>query len=328
MTDRALQHRRTHNLLLLQRFLTLREGSSPFTLVLDSLEQSGRPLVREYVQRAKTTKIGIVYVSFETPRPQDGVTTVVNARRKDSAVLQKEISASCLKNSKNLLIIDTLHPLASKPSMNLATFLSSLITPTVSLLAIYHLDIPLSPHTASPYHPSPLTLLKYLATTIFTVHSLSQVLARKRAADRSLAEPVFGLAEETEGVLVGLGANDPRGLVLEMEHRRKSGREIEEWFFLPASKCQPSPADRTREKIMLLEDHPLYRPQVAGSDPSGEVGDEDSTFSLGLTEKQRRDRENVVLPYFDAQKDGGGGGGRILYDMGVEDDFDEEEDEI
>jgi elongator complex protein 5 len=40
-----------------------------------------------------------------------------------------------------------------------------------------------------------------------------------------------------------------------------------------------------------------------------------------------RDREGVVLPYFDAQK-GGGEGGRILYDMGEEDDFDEEEDEI
>jgi len=35
----------------------------------------------------------------------------------------------------------------------------------------------------------------------------------------------------------------------------------------------------------------------------------------------------VVLPYFDAQK-GGGEGGRILYDMGEEDDFDEDEDEI
>ena len=58
------------------------------------------------------------------------------------------------------------------------------------------------------------------------------------------------------------------------------------------------------------------------------------TFELGLTERQRQEREGVVLPYYDAQKaaeqgiDGPGEGGRILYDMGVEDDFDEEEDEI
>ena len=230
--------------------------------------------------------------------------------------------------AENLVIIDSLHSLASRPSLNLPMFLSSLITPTASLLAIYHLDVPLSSQGVSPYSPSPLTLLKYLATTIFTVHSLTQVLARKRAADRSLAEPVFGLAEETEGVIVGLGANDPRGVVLEMEHRRKSGRGIEEWFFLPASMHQEPASDRSKDKVLLLEDHPLYRPRVAESDPIGEVGDEDSTFSLGLTDKQRRDREKVVLPYFDAQKEGGGRGGRILYDMGVEDDFDEEEDEI
>lgn len=62
--------------------------------------------------------------------------------------------------------------------------------------------------------------------------------------------------------------------------------------------------------------------------------DAETTFSLGLTEKQKRDRDGVVLPYFDAQKEGGaagpGEGGRILYEMGAEDreDFDDEEDEI
>ena len=35
-----------------------------------------------------------------------------------------------------------------------------------------------------------------------------------------------------------------------------------------------------------------------------------------------------MLPYFDAQSEEGGVGGRILYDMGAEDDFDDEEDEI
>jgi elongator complex protein 5 len=49
-----------------------------------------------------------------------------------------------------------------------------------------------------------------------------------------------------------------------------------------------------------------------------------------LTEKQRKDRDGVVLPYFDAQKGEGGEGGRILYEMGAEDreDFDDEENEI
>jgi len=233
------------------------------------------------------------------------------------------------------LIIDTLHPLATHPTLHLPTFLSSLITPTTSILAICHLDIPLLPQPTSTYAPSPLALLKYLSTTLLTVHSLSQTIARKAAADRSVAEPVFGLDEEVGGVLKGLGGNDRRGVVVEMEYRRKSGRAVGEWFFLPTDvKGGVLGAGRLKaggERVILLEDHPLYRRLPAEGEGEGvgaEEGGVRSTFDLGLTEKQRRDREGVVLPYYDAQKEGGGVGGRILYDMGEEDDFDEEEDEI
>ena len=178
-------------------------------------------------------------------------------------------------------------------------------------------------------------MLKYLATTIFTTHSLHHILAQKAARERSLAEPVFGLEQGTEGVLISQDANGKEGLVLEMEYRRKSGRGVKEWYFLPypsspitlqATKSLPG---RGKESVILLEDHPLYRRPEAetGADGAGDQADMDVTFNLGLTERQREAREGVVLPYFDAQK-GGGEGGRILYDMGEEDDFDEEEDEI
>ena len=137
-------------------------------------------------------------------------------------------------------------------------------------------------------------------------------------------------------------------MVLEMEYRRKSGRVVEEVFFLPSSPSSlssttsPSPppsAIQALEKIKaitLLDDHPAFAPHtVTDISNGGEIQSEDlgGTFKLGLTEKQRRDREGVVLPYYDAQRgfeEGGevGDGGRILYEMGEEDDFDEEEDEI
>jgi elongator complex protein 5 len=83
-----------------------------------------------------------------------------------------------------------------------------------------------------------------------------------------------------------------------------------------------------KEVVTLLDDNILYNPPME-RDPGAENEEPTSTFELGLTDKQRRDREGVVLPYFDAQSgDGPGEGGRILYDMGEEDDFDEEEDEI
>ena len=202
----------------------------------------------------------------------------------------------------------------------------------ISLLAVYHQDIPVI-QNSQPYAPSPLSLFTYLATTIVTVHSLAHVLAQKAARDRSQVPPVFGLEEEINGIILGrldqpktLVGNE--GIVLEIEHRRKSGRSVSEWYFLPAASRYH--AQQAKEVVTLLEDHPLYRPQEeADGAQNQESYEPESTFELGLTERQRRDRENVVLPYFDAQKgEGPGEGGRILYDMGEEDDFDEEEDEI
>jgi elongator complex protein 5 len=225
-----------------------------------------------------------------------------------------------------MLVLDNLNPLICA-SPNLPQFLSSLIAPNTSLVACLHSDIPL-PTLPSPYSPSPLNLLTFLATTIMTTHSLSHLLAQKAAKERSLPSPVFGLAEETEGVITGMGSNDPRGTVIEMEYRRKSGRGVREWFWLPifVKPGTGAQASRAKERVILLEDHPLYKTALNQSEESAEM---DTTFNLSLTEKQRKDREGVVLPYFDAQREEGvGEGGRILYDMGSEDDFDEEEDEI
>lgn len=127
--------------------------------------------------------------------------------------------------------------------------------------------------------------------------------------------------------MVGRGANacGKGGYVVRMEHRRRSGRGVEEVFLVSVGE---------KGGVGLLDDFVGWR---GGGDGGGdghggrEEGGEGQTFELGLTERQWRDREGVVLPYFDAQargKEGVGEGGRILYDMGVEDDFDEEEDEV
>lgn len=200
-----------------------------------------------------------------------------------------------------------------------------------SLVATYHQDVPIPSNNRRPYSPSPLSLISYLATTVIKLHSFSHILAQKAARDRSLAAPVFGLEEEQDGVLLGrldklVGNEDAEAIVLEMEHRRKSGRGVLEWYILPPASHYPS--NQTKEIVTLLDDHPLYHPL---GEPDADAGDDqpESTFELRLTDRQRREREGVVLPYFDAQQgDGPGEGGRILYDMGEEDDFDEEEDEI
>lgn len=240
-----------------------------------------------------------------------------------------------------LILIDAINPLLSSrkldPTFQLAGFLGSFITPKdpsaqkadASLVVTYHSDVPGLP-VQNPYTPSPLSILTYLATSIITLHSFSHILAQKAARDRSLVAPVFGLDEEQDGIILGRldklsGTGAAEGIVLELEHRRKSGRGVLEWYLLPpASRYSPQ---HVKEIITLLDDNILYNPPME-SDANAEE-EPKSTFELGLTDRQRRDREGVVLPYFDAQHgDGPGEGGRILYDMGEEDDFDEEEDEI
>jgi elongator complex protein 5 len=195
----------------------------------------------------------------------------------------------------------------------------------------------------SDYSPPPLTLLSYVATTVLTLHSFAQFLVKKVAADRGIEAPPFGLEEVKESVVKSIHCRmksnqiEPVGrtrtsVIIEMEHRRKSGRSLSEWYLLTDSSENslqyPKAFQTARESFILLDDHPLVRTSNVNLDSVTSNGPQ-STFSLSLTERQKREREGVVLPYFDAQKTGGeGGGGRILYDMGVEDDFDEEEDEI
>lgn len=243
------------------------------------------------------------------------------------------------RSTGSLIIIDSINPLCSAETNDLPALLSAFISPSTSLLTVYHLDLPQDRPGSGPnaYTPAPLTLLRYLATTIITLHALHHVLARKAARNRSHADPSFGLEEGKEGVLQGLGANGTSDIVLELEHRRKSGRGVREWFYMPiktaahptygTSLPTAQATKQLKSEVQLLEDHPQYRTPEQVADEKEESSGAAATFELELTEKQRRDREGVVLPYFDAQK-GGGEGGRILYDMGSEDDFDEDEDEI
>ncbi|KAK1655432.1 histone acetylation protein 2 [Colletotrichum phormii] len=351
MAPSAENHSRSHSLLLFQKLLNLRDGASPLTLVLDSLEQSAAPVFRELVSRAKVAKAKVILLSFATLKRPRGADVVVRARGKNLKALRAEIlshypkmdpraSKGASSSQKTVVLLDSLNELATAAPQILPSFLSSIIMPAVSLVAVYHTDVPLVlPRTVSEYEPHPLTVLSHLATSILRLSGLRQEIERQKARNRSLQEPEWGLGEGREGVLVGLKGDvkseDYHGVVVEMEVRRRSGRAMAEKFVVLPQKGQVSSAAGVAAKgsrIYLLSEHPVFAaPEGSGEADAGHGEDEEpeSTFNLGLTEKQRKDREGIVLPYFDAQTDiGAGEGGRILYEMGREDDFDDEEDEI
>ncbi|CRK42873.1 Elongator complex protein 5 like [Verticillium longisporum] len=358
----AQSHSRSHSLLLLQKLLNLRDGSSPLTLVLDNLEQSATPVIREFVARAKIGKSKVIFLSFATLKKPRDIDVFVKGRGKNLTALRTEILSHYPKpddqagkakrkpSQRTLVLLDSLNDLATAHAHDLPGFLSSILSPATSLVAVYHTDVPLLlPATVSEYEPHPLTTLSHLATALLRLSALSQETARQRARDRALQEPEFGLAAHREGVLLGLqseartfgaGAGtttaadseaDARAAVVDMELRRRSGRAVRARFVL-----YPARDGVAASRVGLLADHAAFAPRGAGGAGGGaeggagqDEGEPESTFSLGLTEKQRRDRDGIVLPYFDAQTDiGAGEGGRILYEMGREDDFDDEEDEI
>ncbi|KAK7432479.1 hypothetical protein QQZ08_001044 [Neonectria magnoliae] len=346
MAPTSTAHTRSHSILLLQKLLNLRDGASPLTLVIDSLEQPAQPVLGDFVSRAKIAKASVIFLSFVTLKKPRDVDVFVKAAGKDLSSVRRDLvahypafnpqAAKEKPTQRAVVIIDSLNALASTAPESLASFLSSIITAAVSIVGTYHDDVPIVlPKSFSEYEPHPFTILCHLATAILRLSSLYQEVERQKARNRSIQEPEWGLGENREGVLVGLKgrardkSDDKDGVVMHMELRRRSGRTVSEKFILNRKDTSASPVLPTPGKVCLLKDHPMFG-APADDSATGEGEEEpESTFNLGLTEKQRKDREGIVLPYFDAQTDiGAGEGGRILYEMGREDDFDDEEDEI
>ncbi|CAM1508075.1 Fc.00g049230.m01.CDS01 [Cosmosporella sp. VM-42] len=341
MAPLSAAHTRSHSLLLLQKLLNLRDGASPLTLVIDTLEQPAQPILAEFITRSKIAKATVIFLAFTTLKKPRDVDVFIKAVGKDLTTVRRDLLAHypafdplAVKEKptqRAVVIIDSLNALAATAPQSLATFLSSIITPAVSIVATYHDDVPIVlPKSFSEYEPHPFTILCHLATAILRVSSLHQEIERQKARNRSIQEPEWGLGEDREGVIVGLRGKDKNeennGVVVHMELRRRSGRTVSEKFIIISKESPSRPAPST---VSLLTDHPMFQAPTADGDGGEGEEEPESTFNLGLTEKQRKDREGIVLPYFDAQTDiGAGEGGRILYEMGREDDFDDEEDEI
>lgn len=57
-----------HSLLLISKLLSQRENVSPFTLLVDNLEQSGKPVLKEYIRRATVSLRMFLSSGFRTDR--------------------------------------------------------------------------------------------------------------------------------------------------------------------------------------------------------------------------------------------------------------------
>lgn len=326
-----------HAIHQISKVLSLRTNASPFTLVLDDLNQRAMPLLGEFTTRGLSRKVNVVVVAFENTRFHLAVRHIPAYGDHTGAQILAEIERAMGDFKESLVIVDSLHDLLNVKSVDMSALFNLVVMKFASsLVGVYHQDMVANPYPDNAYVPQSLDVLKFMATTIITTKSFAHVLAAKAAKERSLPEPTHGLLQGAEGIVQCLNANDLRGIVFEAEFRRKSGRpETESYFLRPAMIRDYNPpllgmpfGTLKREFIVLLDQVPAYASKEVIGLVNAKSSEIESTFNLDLTDKQKAAREGVVLPYFDAQKGEGGEGGRILYDMGSEDDFDEEEDEI
>lgn len=326
-----------HSIHLISRLLNARTNASPFTLVLDDLNQRAMPLTGELVRRALSRNVNVVVIAFESSRFHPAVHHISAHTNISGDEILKELKHIMGKGRESLVIIDSLYDLLNNKGIDMGELFNLVVHKFASnLVGIYHQDMIASQDANTAYAAQPLKLFEYMATAILTCKSFAHVLAAKAARERSLAEPTHGLLQGAEGVVESLDANDVRGIVFEAEFRRPSGRTESETYFLRTARISDynNPTYALphgiikQEFVTLLDMVPTYNNQNILGKVRAAADEIESTFNLALTEKQKQAREGVVLPYFDAQKGEGGEGGRILYDMGEEDDFDEEEDEI
>lgn len=289
-----------NSLVLLNRILSLKDGL-PFLLAVDTLEQSAHYLVREFAHK---TSNDIIYLSYETVNKPQFATHFIDCMdlSPDDVVKQvKKITtgdkapAPGPTAKKILVVVDCLNFI---PLEQVANFVSSLISPVTVVLGVYHDDLG-SSLSKFPNFPTHRKLLNYIASSVFELEPYhrtevdqeeldNEINKLKIPAISSLNSPIF------EVTLI---------------NRRKSGRSITSKFILNTT---------THE----YEHH--KKPEQV--DPEDESLLKDlTTFNLTTSLKQKLAKEQVELPFMQAQEELGSYSGAIVYEFEKDDDYDEED---
>ncbi|KAJ1948212.1 hypothetical protein FBU59_001699 [Linderina macrospora] len=141
---------------------------------------------------------------------------------------------------------------------------------------------------------------------------------------------------------LALTHNDPHHCLLRLEQRRQSGKVgVEVATFeavngrpvfasvdvsgivnpaLPEPIAAPLPPKTQSTTSSSTAKGQQQQQQQQQTDPTANL-----SFNLSLTDKQREDKNSVVLPYTDAQMDEGSSGGEIHYQLDDEDDWDSDD---
>lgn len=293
------------SLVLLNRLLSGKE-LAPLTLIIDSLAQSGNPLLAEFAFKSQKH---ITFLSYETVKKPEYATHFLDC----TSLLPAEVLEQTLgyhtkdtlsgsvkplldpsSSQKCLVIIDTLNYI---PADSLAQFLAGVALQNTCVLAIYHRNSPV-PH--SDGYPSSLALLRYISQAILEVEPVATPGATADRIDEYIDRLAFP---------VGQNWNQAR-FMLRLTSRKKSGKSLYHNFVIDTA----------------THHYEVYKEEKSAPDADEEEMLKGlTTFNLQTSSKQKLAREQVELPFMDAQTELGKFGGAIVYEFEKDDDYDEED---
>ncbi|CCH45828.1 Elongator complex protein [Wickerhamomyces ciferrii] len=279
---------------LLNRLFTLKE-SSPLLLVTDTIAQSSYYLIKEFIHNVpKDTNI--VYISFETIHKPKYANVFIEAYEMSSKALIEQINSTYESNVKNLIIIDSINFINNEI---LSQFLTSIIKPNLTVLATYHTSLPeLETSVKYPNYPSSYKILSFIASSIF------EIIPNSKEFDEEELELNLNKLNIVKGLNNSI-------FQINLINRRKSGRSINYKFEINTM---------NHNYNLILPDQSL--------DSGNSMDTQDllkglTTFNLTTSDKQKLAKDQVELPFLDAQSFNNGGA--IVYEFEKDDDYDEED---
>ncbi|CAB4256207.1 similar to Saccharomyces cerevisiae YHR187W IKI1 Subunit of Elongator complex, which is required for modification of wobble nucleosides in tRNA [Maudiozyma barnettii] len=291
----------SHNpAILFRRTLSLAD-SSGFVLCYDSISQTSHAVVNEVVHNISgTMDSNIIYIAFETLNRPSFATNFIDVNEigfsKAIETVQSLLPSTTPNvRSKNLVVVDSLNHIALP---DLPSFISSLVAPHVTLLATYHKDLPEgSPKIGLDNYPTAETLLQFMATSIFDIEPLLP-----SALDAT------ELRESIEKFHIPRGLNKLQFKV-NFTNRRRSGRSLIYELLVDTQ-------THTYEVFQHNEDE--------NQEETPEMLQDLTTFNLSTSAKQKEAKDQVALPFLEAQSEFAGGTA-IVYEYEKDDDYDEED---
>ncbi|AMD21194.1 HEL086Wp [Eremothecium sinecaudum] len=282
---------------LLKRVFSLKEQSS-FILCTDTMAQSSEHLISEFIFNMQGSDIPILYVSFEHLNKPEYANYFVEAANLSVEQIVAAVEELLPKqkdgvSKKSLVIIDAINYI---PTKSLSKFVGSLASPNVTVITTYHKSLPAKKDPSLQHYPSSLQLLQFISTKILEVNPLTDSIDQEEldydlnrfVIPRNMNAPVYSLT---------------------FTNRRRSGRSLTYQLKIDS---------KTHNYSLIM----------GTEDDSRQEDDTDAlnsltTFNLSTTKKQKLAKEQLDLPYLQAQSFNTGGA--IVYEFEKDDDYDEED---